>query len=114
MSVRKYFLISSLIVLITSVFVSAEVKSLYLVGDHNTAQFDAYEINPDGTVTGQVSYNLVYATDPAGIGIWVEPGKEWTSIGRKIFIYHEEAPQEKSGQKICVFRLFAERQKYED
>jgi uncharacterized repeat protein (TIGR01451 family) len=48
---------------------TAEAKSLYLVGDHHTAQFDAWNINPDGTVTYQATYGLSYATDPAGIAI---------------------------------------------
>ena len=46
---------------------TASAKSLYLVADHHTAQFDAWNINPNGTTTYQASYNLAYATDPSGI-----------------------------------------------
>jgi uncharacterized repeat protein (TIGR01451 family) len=44
-------------------------KSMYLVADHHTAQFDAWNINPDGTVTYQATYNLTHANDPAGVAI---------------------------------------------
>ncbi len=49
-------------------------KSVYLSADHHTGEFDAWNINPDGTVTYQATYNLNYATDPAGIGIDVMNG----------------------------------------
>jgi len=42
---------------------------LYLVADHHTAQFDAWEVKPDGTVEYQATYWLTYATDPAGISM---------------------------------------------
>jgi len=69
--------IGSLIVcvlIIASVFtvmlpVKASPKSLYLVPNHHTGQFDAWEIKPDGTVEYQATYWLSYATDPAGIAI---------------------------------------------
>ncbi|MCK4563915.1 MAG: PKD domain-containing protein [Verrucomicrobia bacterium] len=43
--------------------------SVYLSADHHTKQFDAWNINPNGTVSYQATYSLGYATDPAGIGI---------------------------------------------
>ena len=48
---------------------SASPKSMYLIADHHTAQFDAWEIKPDGTVEYQATYNLAHATDPAGISM---------------------------------------------
>ena len=53
---------------------TAAAKSVYLSADHHTRQFDAWNINPGpapplGTVTYQATYNLNYATDPAGIAI---------------------------------------------
>jgi len=48
---------------------TATAKSVYLVSDHEASQFDAWNINPDGTVTKQATYTLQHATDPAGIGI---------------------------------------------
>jgi uncharacterized repeat protein (TIGR01451 family) len=47
----------------------ASPKSLYLVANHHTRQFDAWEIKPDGTAIYQATYWLSYATDPAGIAI---------------------------------------------
>ena len=44
-------------------------KSLYLLRHHHTAQFDAWDINPDGTATFQRAYRLSHATDPAGIAM---------------------------------------------
>jgi uncharacterized repeat protein (TIGR01451 family) len=44
-------------------------KSLYLVPNHNNQQFDAWNINPDGSMTYQATYGLSYATDPAGMAI---------------------------------------------
>lgn len=48
-------------------------KSLYVVAEHHQANFDSYNINPDGTVTYQQRYGLQYATDPAGVAIWEDP-----------------------------------------
>jgi len=47
----------------------ASPKSLYLVADHHTAQFDAWDIGPGGTVTYQATYALSHATDPAGVAL---------------------------------------------
>ena len=47
----------------------ASPKSLYLVANHHTAQFDAWNIAADGTVNYQGTYNLAYATDPSGIAM---------------------------------------------
>jgi uncharacterized repeat protein (TIGR01451 family) len=49
--------------------VEASPKSLYLVADHHTAEFDAWNIEPDGTATYQFDVSLQYATDPAGIAM---------------------------------------------
>lgn len=61
-------LIASTLTLIPST-VEASPKSLYLVADHHTRQFDAWEIKADGTATYQATYWLSRATDPAGIAI---------------------------------------------
>jgi hypothetical protein len=56
--------------LLASVFVgNASAKSVYLSANHHTSEFDAWNINPDGTVTKQATYMLQHSTDPAGIGI---------------------------------------------
>lgn len=48
---------------------SVAAKSVYLSANHHTAQFDAWNINPDGTVSFQSTSSLSYSTDPSGIGI---------------------------------------------
>jgi fimbrial isopeptide formation D2 family protein len=48
---------------------SAAAKSLYLCSEHHQSQFDAWNVNPNGTVIKQATYTLMYATDPAGIAI---------------------------------------------
>ncbi len=48
---------------------AAAAKSLYLIAEHHTGQFDAWLINPDGTATYQATYTLMYSTDPAGVAI---------------------------------------------
>ncbi len=57
--------------MLSALFVAGEVqaKSVYLAANHHTRQFDAWALNPDGTVTYQSTYNLQYSTDPAGIAI---------------------------------------------
>jgi len=47
---------------------TASAKSLYVIADHHTGQFDAYNINPNGTITYQATYNVNF-NDPAGIAI---------------------------------------------
>jgi uncharacterized repeat protein (TIGR01451 family) len=44
-------------------------QSVYLSANHHTSEFDAWNINADGTVTKQATYNLVHSTDPSGIAI---------------------------------------------
>lgn len=47
---------------------AAAATSLYLSANHHTAQFDAWNIYPNGTVEFQATYALQHSTDPAGIG----------------------------------------------
>ena len=72
--VKKICSLIVCIVVVASIFtvipsVKASPKSLYLVPNHHTGQFDAWEIKPDGTAEYQATYWLSYATDPAGIAI---------------------------------------------
>jgi len=46
-----------------------EAKSLFLAAEHHQSLFDAWNVNPNGSVTYQATYGLTYATDPAGIAI---------------------------------------------
>ncbi|MBW2647039.1 MAG: DUF11 domain-containing protein [Deltaproteobacteria bacterium] len=60
---------ATLCVLAVAMAGTAAAKSVYLSANHHTSQFDAWAINPDGTVTKQATYSLQHSTDPAGIGI---------------------------------------------
>lgn len=55
-----------------SLATTAGAKSLYLVADHHTGQFDAWNINPDCTTNYLNTYNI-HHSDPAGIGCWAPP-----------------------------------------
>jgi hypothetical protein len=61
--------VSVVFVLIITTAGPAVGQSVYLSANHHTGQFDAWNINTDGTITYQATYGLVHSTDPAGIGI---------------------------------------------
>ena len=67
------YLFAKLVAISVMAFVNltgiANAKSLYLAAEHHIGQFDAWNINPDGTIVKQATYALQYATDPAGIAI---------------------------------------------
>ena len=71
MLTKHNFVKSTLIMGLLLVFIpnTTEAKSLYLAAEHHQSLFDAWSINPDGTVVKQATYNLQYSTDPAGIAI---------------------------------------------
>ena len=52
---------------------SAMARSVYLAAEHHQGLFDAWNVNPDGTVVKQATYTLMYATDPAGVAIDDDP-----------------------------------------
>lgn len=65
-------------------------KSLYLIADHHTAQFDAWSIDPlDGTADYQATYWLSYADDPAGIAVDVELNPDGTVKSATLFVTSE-------------------------
>ena len=65
----KYMLVLIGLLVIVAFAGLASGKSLYVIADHNSAQFDAWNINPNGTITYQATYSLAWAIDPAGIDI---------------------------------------------
>ena len=67
---------ATLCILVLALAGTAAAKSVYLIADHHTAQFDAWEQKPDGTVDYQADYGLTYATDPAGVAIWEDPNSD--------------------------------------
>lgn len=66
---KKGIIVVAVFLLVLSILGHANAKSLYLVANHHTAQFDAWNINPDGTTVYQATYWLSHATDPGGIAI---------------------------------------------
>ena len=56
-----------IVVLILGCCSSVNAKSMYLIANHHTAQFDAWDIGPSGSAAYQATYLLSHATDPAGI-----------------------------------------------
>ena len=48
---------------------TVQAQSVFLAADHHTRQFDAWNVNPDGTVIKQGTYPLSFASDPAGVAI---------------------------------------------
>jgi uncharacterized repeat protein (TIGR01451 family) len=73
---RYYIYLSLLTIVLLTMILSSTVpaKSLYLAANHHTSQFDAWSINPDGTVVKQATYGLHYSTDPSGITIDEDSG----------------------------------------
>ncbi len=58
-----------LVVSVVAMAGTAAAKSAYLSANHHTAEFDAWNIYPNGTVAKQDTYILQHSTDPSGIGI---------------------------------------------
>jgi len=48
---------------------TAAAKAIFVCSEHHNRQFDAWNINPDGTINKLGTYGLTYASDPAGIAI---------------------------------------------
>jgi uncharacterized repeat protein (TIGR01451 family) len=68
---------------------SSVAKSLYLIAEHHTAQFDAWDILPDATVSYQATYNLTCATDPAGVAAHVIYDENGNPIAGTLFVTSE-------------------------
>lgn len=73
---------------VLAVCVTAQAKSVYLATDHHSQLFDAWNLNPGGTVTKQGTYNLQYSTDPAGVAIYEDAASSLTTL----FITSEFSP----------------------
>ena len=98
---RKLFTVfaAALCVLILAMVGTASAKSVYVVPAHHTGNFQAYDINADGTVTYQATYgvtvnspsgmavyddknvNTVFITSEFSAGIHMFDGKNFTTIG---------------------------------
>jgi uncharacterized repeat protein (TIGR01451 family) len=64
-----FLVVFAVVMLILAMPTAAAAKSMYVVANHHTAGFDAWGVNPDGSVTYQATYTLQYATDPAAIAL---------------------------------------------
>jgi uncharacterized repeat protein (TIGR01451 family) len=68
---KLYLLVLGILSLAAIVVIAGNVsgKSLYLIANHHTAQFDAWNIFPDGSPAYQFKINLADSTSPSGIAI---------------------------------------------
>ena len=62
-------IIITAMVLMTVFTGAAAAKSLYLIAEHHTGQFDAWKIESNGTATYQATYMLSHVTWPSGVAI---------------------------------------------
>ncbi|MFH1314678.1 MAG: hypothetical protein ABIJ00_15845, partial [Candidatus Eisenbacteria bacterium] len=74
----KWFFCCLAVVCVLGLVTTASARSVYIVVDHETGQFDSYDIGPTGQITYQATYNLVYQTDPGGVCIDEDPLSEAT------------------------------------
>jgi len=75
-SIRCFLILCVLVVAMAG---SAAGTSLYLIANHHTRAFDAWNIGPPGSIppiTYQATYSLTHANDPGDIAVWVEPGTD--------------------------------------
>jgi len=77
---NTYLVLGAAIIAILLIPQTAQATSAYVVNNHTTEAFQAWNINPDGTVTYQFQKTLSTTSDPAGIGIYDEPGNEYMYI----------------------------------
>jgi uncharacterized repeat protein (TIGR01451 family) len=68
---------------------TATAKSLYMVSEHHRSFFDAWNINPDGTATGQTRYTLTHSTDPAGVALDMEYDTAGNVTSATLFVSSE-------------------------
>lgn len=71
---KRFFLVFAavLCVLVLAMAGVAAAKSLYVVPGHHTGQFQAYNINPDGTMTYQNTYGVT-VNSPSGMAVHDDP-----------------------------------------
>jgi uncharacterized repeat protein (TIGR01451 family) len=68
---KNFFSLWAIVLSILIVFMVGAIsaKSVYLTSEHSQGLFDAWNINPDGTVTQQATYALQYSIEPAGVAV---------------------------------------------
>ncbi|MEW6379114.1 MAG: HYR domain-containing protein, partial [bacterium] len=73
-SAGKFIFYWLAILLALAMTTAASAKSLYMLANHHTNQFDAWNINPDGTVTYQATYGLSFTQEPSGLALDADSG----------------------------------------
>jgi len=68
-SLKKFFSLWAVLLIALVIPAAGSAKSLYMLANHHINQFDAWNINPDGTVTYQATYNLSFVNEPSGMGV---------------------------------------------
>ncbi|MCL6582239.1 MAG: HYR domain-containing protein [bacterium] len=68
-SLKKFFSLWAVLLIALVIPAAGSAKSLYMLANHHINQFDAWNINPDGTVTYQATYNLSFVQEPSGMGV---------------------------------------------
>jgi uncharacterized repeat protein (TIGR01451 family) len=74
---KRNGIIIAVVCLLTALLAgSSFAKSMYVIANHHTGQFDAYNIAPPGSVPPiayQARYNLTHAGDPGDVAVWIDP-----------------------------------------
>jgi uncharacterized repeat protein (TIGR01451 family) len=78
----------ALATVLLAVATPASAKSLYMA-NHDGNMFDAWNINPDGTISYQGTYTLQHAYAPAGIAVYEEYDGGGNLVSATLFITGE-------------------------
>ncbi len=69
---RRIVVLALVLSFLAGMSIIGEAKSMYVIANHHTAQFDAWNIEAPGVdppITYQATYNLSHAGDPAGVTV---------------------------------------------
>jgi hypothetical protein len=61
-------------------------ENVYLVANHHTGQFDAYQLFNDGTMVFQQRITLTCQSDPSGLAAWVEKDP-FTQVTTRAYLF---------------------------
>jgi uncharacterized repeat protein (TIGR01451 family) len=70
MKKRKAFWVVLVTTLALCITGTAFAKSAYVIANHHTGAFDAWNINPDGTLSYQTTHLLSGSADPSGLDVY--------------------------------------------
>jgi len=69
---RRIVILALVLGFLAGMSIIAEAKSMYVIANHHTGQFDAWDIAAPGLdppITYQATYNLTHANDPADVAV---------------------------------------------